>query len=504
MRRQYLYIIFALTALMISCDGMDDYSLSPNHHLAFSADTLSFDTVFTSIGSVTGYFMVYNPNDEALKIEHIALASGGKSGFRINMDGRKGDNFAGIPVWKHDSLYVAVEVTVNPNDDYTPFVIHDSIAFVTNGLTQWVILEAYGQNAHIYRGGKTFATDAVLTADRPYLVYDSVVIAEGATVEIAKGTTIYMHKNAKWATYGTLKIQGTQDEPVTIRGDRLYNFSSTVSYDNIAAQWTGMYFGAKSFDNEFNYAMIRNGVNGLDFAESTPERKKIDVRNSQIYNMDGNLLQAVNCYIEASNSEFSNASAAIMVLVGGVYQFSHCTLANFMPSAMISNGSSRSAPSLILSENLVVVYPDETAELFNFPLRQAFFDNCIIDGSISLDAQDWNGELQLYADAEHINGDDEYFNFRFNHCFIKVKKAESERFTDNIYGDSPAYRKSTPAMLDEDGKYDYVFDFRPAKESSVIGKGDPAIAAKFPTDRFGVSRDGGSPTIGAYEYEDEK
>ena len=193
-----------IITMMVGCDEFDNYSVSPNHLLSFSTDTLSFDTVFTTIGSTTGYFMIYNKNEDALKIDKIVLSSGGQSGFRINVDGRKGDNFSEIPIWKKDSLYIAVEVTVDPNDDDSPFVIYDSIIFITNGIRQSVLLEAYGQNAHMLRKGTTFTRDTTLTAERPYLVFDSVMIPEGVTVNIDKGVCVYMHNNAKWLIEGTI------------------------------------------------------------------------------------------------------------------------------------------------------------------------------------------------------------------------------------------------------------------------------------------------------------
>jgi len=492
---------------LTGCDDMNNYSVSPNHVLAFSTDTVSFDTVFTTVGSVTGYFMVYNKNDEALQIQHITLASGGTSGFRINVDGRRGDNFTDIPIWRKDSLYVAVEVTVNPNDEYQPFVLNDSVVFVTNGVVQAVTLEAYGRNAHVYRGGKTFAKDTILTSDRPYLVYDSVKVAEGVTLTVEKGVTFYMHKGARWFIEGTLITNGVQDEPVTFRGDRLNDFSTTISYDNIAAQWQGIYFRSNSFDNKLNYTMVRNGIVGLRLDESTPDRKKLDVQNSQIRNMDGDLLWAINCNVEASNSEFSNASGYLALLVGGTYRFAHCTFANYMPPVMISNGAARSVQCLVLTDHIIYVQTDGSEQRRDYPLRQADFDNCIIDGSMSIDSvrpEENVGELQLITADSLVGGDDDAFNYRFNHCLIKTLRLVGDRFEDCIFVSSPAYVKGKPT--NEENKYDYVYDFRPAEKSSVIGKADRNVSKEFPYDRYGVNRltsDSG-PTIGAYEYEEQE
>ena len=500
-----VWMTVMLMAGIAGCNDINDYSVSPNHLLSFSTDTLSFDTVFTTVGSTTNYFMIYNRNSEALKIERIVLAGGGRNGFRINVDGRKGDYFTNIPIWKNDSLYVAVEVTVNPNDENSPFVLYDSVVFITNGRSQYVLLEAYGQNAHIFKGGTTFSGDTTLTADRPYLVYDSIFIPEGVTVEIAQGASFYMHKDAKWLIDGTLKTFGTQNEPVVFRADRLNNFSTILSYDNISAQWDGLFFGGSSFDNELNYTQVRNGISGLTFDESTPDRKKIDIRNSQINNMDGNALWAVNCYIEASGTEFSNASDYLVMLSGGKYQFTHCTMANYMQGAMMSHISTRFIQTLTLADNLIDPDENNQENQRSFPLLQAYFDNCIIDGNLSPDTtRKYGGEIMFSTGNDFIDGNDGQFNYRFNHCVIKTKKVDNERFNEVLFIENPKDEnmKFVRNGKNEDDNYDFVYDFRLADESLGIGKADRSIAEQFPLDRYGVDRLTGEfgPSIGAYEY----
>ena len=506
-----------IITMMVGCDDFDNYSVSPNHLLSFSTDTLSFDTVFTTVGSTTGYFMIYNKNDDALKIDKIILASGGQSGFRINIDGRKGDSFSEIPIWKKDSLYVAVEVTVNPNNENSPFVIHDSIIFTTNGIRQSILLEAYGQNARMLRNGTTFTRDTTLTAGRPYLIYDSIMIPKDVTVNIDKGVSFYMHNNAKWLIDGTLKTNGTQDEPITFRGDRLNNFSTTISYDKITAQWNGLFFGESSFDNELNYTIIRNGISGLTFNESTPDKKKIDIRNSQITNMEGKIFRAINCHIEASDTEFSNASDTVIALLGGKYQFTHCTMVNYMPAEM-KNKNAMPTPCLILADKIVYTDKNKNEEVRDFPLLQAYFDNCIIDGkNMPVDTlKNYRGEITFFTDSVNMNGNNERFNYRFNHCIIKTKRVQGERFNNivfvkNLKEDNKEeyvkYIKSDGKIKDDkDNKNDFIFDFRLANESAGIGKADRKISEQYPTDRFGVNRltSDNEPSIGAYEYVPQK
>ena len=171
-----LLILFFIVLNLLSCDGLDEnYSNNPNHRLSFSVDTLSFDTVFTTIGSATKEFMIYNRNDQPLLISEIMLASGEETGFRINVDGRKGDHFQDVRIQADDSLYVFVEVTVNPNASNQPLLVDDSIIFTTNGVKQSVRLEAYGQNVNLYKNGLILTQDTHFTAERPYLIYDSLL-----------------------------------------------------------------------------------------------------------------------------------------------------------------------------------------------------------------------------------------------------------------------------------------------------------------------------------------
>jgi hypothetical protein len=494
-----LLIIYLITRVLIGCNEIDNYSEDPNHHLSFSADTVTFDTVFTTIGSWTNEFMVYNRNEKDLNISEIRLASNGASGFRLNVDGRKGQIFSDIPVWGKDSLYILVEVTVDPNDENLPFVIYDSVIFITNNARQTVLLEAYGQNTHIWRGATIIDKDTTLTADRPYLVYDSVTIAENVTVNVEKGVFFYMHNSAKWKIDGTIKAHGTKEEPVTFRGDRLGAFNSYTTYDKIWAQWDGLFFGSQSFDNEMTYTMIRNGISGLVFEKSTPDSKKLSLNNCIITNMGANGIRAVNCHIEAANTELSNAGNYLLALTGGKYRFIHCTVANYMPS--VSGKPIRIPPTLTLSDDLTFL-PEYKDDNHKFPLLQAFFDNCIIDGGNSVSDNNvlLGGEIQFLTDEDNLYGSDNEFNYRFNHCFIKIKEITGNRFADCLFSKSPAYMKSTG--INKDNKSDFIFDFHLDSASVGIGNADSSISELYPVDMDRINRltSPFGPTIGAYEY----
>ena len=491
--KQVVYLFFALLfSILAGCTDFDNFSTNPNHRLLFSVDTLSFDTIFSTIGSTTKQFMVYNPNNEALKIESIVLASGGNSGFRFNVDGRKGASFQGIDIWKKDSLFISVEITVNPNGANQPVVIEDSMLFFTNGIKQSVLLQAFGQDIHLIKGGVVFTNDTTLTADLPYLIYDNLTVAEGATLTIAAGAIFYMHNNANLIISGTVIAKGTHDNPIVFRGDRLDYIplpGMQLPYDVIPGQWGGIYFNSASFENEFDHVIVRNGITGLTFRESTPDRLKMQINNSQITNMDSTTFVAINCYIEAMNSEFSNSTYSTVFLSGGKYQFTHCTLVNY---GLLGKSRYPGYTCLMLANQI-----NSNSES-SFPLQQAFFDNCIIDGGNSADSTIlYRGEILFDTFEKDETGNPETFNYRFTSCLIKTARVSSnDRFEQCLFVTSPTYLK----IGRKEDKYTY--DFRLANESTGIGMADRTISEQYPVDRYGVNRltSSDGPTIGAYEY----
>jgi hypothetical protein len=474
-----------LVLLAAGCREPDEsYSVNPGLRLEFSVDTLSFDTVFSAVGSATRQFMVYNKNKEALLIQSVRLSKAANTGFRLNVDGRSGKSFSDIRIQGKDSLYVFVEATVDPAGKDRPFLLEDHLEFTVNGQTQTLLLQAYGQDVHLCRGGYVIARDTVWTAGRPYLIYDSVVVNSGVTLAVAEGAVVYMHNKAKWVVEGRLKAIGTPEQPIVFRGDRLDNILADVPYDRLANQWDGMYFGAESFGNEMNHVVVRNGNAGLRFLESLAGEPKLRIANSQITNMEQSVLEAVNCKIEAVNTEFSNATQHVVSLSGGDYHFIHCTLANYY---IIKPG--RAGLPVLGLKNYTA---DEQTEKKPAHLK-AVFDNCLIDGSFSEGDKPLEGEL-----AVDRSGEGE-MSFRFNHCAVKTMKTGDTGFANTQFIDKEhaAYYKS---IGNEENHY--VSDFRPDTAKVVIGKADPVVAARYPLDRFGVDRTASEdgPDIGAYEY----
>ena len=92
-------------------------------NLAFSTDTLVFDTVFTTIGSTTQSFKIYNPDQRSLKIEEVELMGGENSVYRINVDGTPGAVHKDLLLEAKDSLFIFVELTLQANNSTNPLII---------------------------------------------------------------------------------------------------------------------------------------------------------------------------------------------------------------------------------------------------------------------------------------------------------------------------------------------------------------------------------------------
>lgn len=420
--------------------------------------------------------MVYNKHDEPLLVNEVLLAGSGESGFRINVDGRKGDRFQNIRIPAEDSLYVFVEATINPNKKNQPLLVEDSIIFRVNGVNQSVNLEAYGQDINLIKGGEIINQNRFLSAEKPYLIYDSLVIAPNTEITIESGAIFYMHAKADIINYGTLVAAGTLEKPIVFRGDRLdFILNDVLPYDRTPSQWGGIFIQSQSFNNIFSHVIVRNATTGITLEKSNPDKSKLKIDNSQFTNMGENVFSAFNCNVEAVNTEFSNAGGSVVLLLGGDYLFTHCTLANFMTL------TKRSQSTLTLANNA-------NKEMYAL---NAVFNNCVIDGSFDRGKDLNKGEINMLVTGAAD------FNYKFNHCVIKTLGENNAEFNDVIFTNS-----SLSYRLMGGDKNKYRYDFRPDSLTTIgVGKADPAVSIKYPSDRYGIDRfKNEGPDMGAYEY----
>ena len=480
-RRFFLILLSAILLLAYSCKKEHQISPDSNLKLAFSVDTVLFDTVFTTLGSATHQLKVYNQHSDDLKISSVRLIGGEASPFRINFDGENATEFYDKVIPAKDSLFAFLRVTINPNDLNTPFVVEDELEFVTNGNTQTVKLLAWGQNANYIIGDKvtsaiqgkyTIVADSLQTTiwtnERPYVIYGCALINSYGTLKIEAGTKVYCHQGSgilSWSD-GQLIINGTADDPVVIQGDR-----SEPYYRDTPGQWEQILLmdGRAGADHRISHAIIRNGTVGIycqSFMKVTECALRID--NTIIENQSGFGIYSILYPVEAKNFVVANCGTANVWAFGGDYRFVHGSIANYWNASVHKDNT-----ALVLSN---CATDSQTNEVFYYPINVEM-DNCIIYG---------NQKNEIITSFEP-EADSTYL---FDHCLIK-----SERFANATAGFNHCLFNLDPYFANTSSNDLHIDSIA----SPVIGIGNPLFGNEIPYDLDGVSRIG-TPDIGAFQF----
>ena len=204
--------IFLLGALALGSCIEDGFSTSPSDQPVFSADTVDMGVLFTDEPSPTSRFKVYNPHSKSLLISSVRIVGDNAGCYRVNVDGMSGAEFTDVEIRGKDSVFVLVEATLPPNSSGKPVTVDAKLEFMTNGVASEVVLRACGQDVRRLRE-YVVESDEIFDAALPYQIYDSLVVAEGATLTLAPGATLYFHDKASMIVRGTLLAEGTAEAP---------------------------------------------------------------------------------------------------------------------------------------------------------------------------------------------------------------------------------------------------------------------------------------------------
>ena len=476
-------VVIRWLLVIIICGGLfsckkDKIITDGSAKLTFSVDTLTFDTVFVRLGSTTKLFTIRNEHKQPIIISNIRLESGETSNFRMNVDGEPVIATSNIEIPAKDSIYVFVEVTIDPSDNNLPFVIEDKVKFETNGNDQEVVLRAWGQNAHFYDGVEI--ETEVWNDGLPYVILNSMVVKEGHTLQINPGVTVYMGPNSGIFVNGNIEITGGIDsaDRVVFRGLRLDKDLDGTPYDEIPGQWLGIFLLRGSVGNKIENAEFRNGSYGLSLGSASIEdlpgislanAPELELKNTKIYNMAYFGIYAFLSKLEAENVLIHSIGLnALAFQVGGSYSFKHCTFYN-RGNAYLDHKD----PICYLSN----FFEDEGNNLFLVAdLEKADFINCIVEGSL---------DEELIFDPVKPELATAQFNFNFDHTLLKTKK------DINTSGFNTIKKNEDPLFVDRN-----KFDFHLKVESPCR---DFGTNLSIFADLEGNSRDA-FPDLGALEY----
>jgi len=309
--RNLIIFAIAMSSLMWSCRKDEHTTSDPTAKLTFSADSVLFDTVFTSVGSITRRIKIINQNHAAVVISSIELGGGAASAYRLNINGESTLKRNDLKINAGDSVNLFVKVTIDPDSKELPFIVQDSVILKTNGNKQMIQLQAYGQNA-IFINQSVIANNTNWTSKLPYIIKGEVTVKDHAVLNISPGAKVYFHNDAGLAVEGRLIAEGTANEPVLFCSDRL----ETV-YSEQAGQWKGIHL-KKTGTGLIKHAIIKNASVGVtsDSLSYTNEPKLIlssnIIKNMQVAGYIGN-----HSELTAFNNLFYNCGNYLLYAVGG-------------------------------------------------------------------------------------------------------------------------------------------------------------------------------------------
>lgn len=502
MPRHLVTITLALLLCLFttSCVKEEQFLSDSSVRLTFSSDTVTFDTVFTTMATITKQVKVYNRYDEPLLIDAVTLQGGGASRFRINVDGDTGLVARHVEIAAHDSIFIFVQANINPNDQTSPFLVEDAIVFSFNQKQQSLPLIAYGRNAVYHLPTYTHSVYqlyynshgqidtmwipfSIIDCNnwdhtRPHVIMGYAVVNSNETLHLTAGDELYFGSNSYLWVYdsATLDVRGTQADPVLFTSVRHDGY-----YDSLPGQWGYIWLSMGSKLNHIEWARIENATFGIVADTNVDGNPTLDISNSIIINHSSAGIVGQGSYITGDNLLVANCGDCLLALqYGGRYIFSNSTFANYW------RYSTRKTPSILL--NNYYQYTEST--IFPRPLEQADFRNCIIYGNYS--GSNNSGEIK-FDFLENCT-----FNTSFSNCLIRTSLIDSNG--NSTFSPAPNITGSS-LIVNRDPKFkdSYGHNYRLQENSPAIDAADPAWL-KSSTDLDGNPR-GTIPDIGAYEAE---
>lgn len=453
-----------LLLIIFSSCRKEQFITSADAKVSVSVSQLMFDTLFTSTGSVTKLFKIFNENDARLNITQVSLRGFDNSYFRFNVDGRPGHKVENIEIAANDSVYVFVTVTIDPSDSTLPFIVRDTMDIFFNGNSREVPLSAWAQNANFLRSN-IILSDTTWTNEKPIVILGGALIAEGVKLSIEKGTRIYLHADAPIIVDGTMEAIGEHYDSTRIyfQGDRLDQY-----YKDLPGSWPGIYFTTKSSSNFLKYVVIRHAYQAL-VTEAIAEAGafKLNLEQVIIDNCYDAGIVGVNSSIRATNILVSNCGRNILLVKGGNYSFTHATAVSvgnvYIPhkQAVLTLADFIKVGDQILTSSMT-----------------ASFVNCIFWGN--------NGAVE--DEVVTLRESNDPFDVEFTNCIWKIAiQPQDVSISGMIENIEPMFIEVSP----NENRY----NFRLAEGSRGINEG---TNAGIPIDLDEKPRSN-IPDIGAYE-----
>ena len=436
-----------MVAGLWACSDDDTFSTSRSCTLTFSRDSVIMDTVFSTVGSRTYDFWVFNNSGSGIHLQSVRLRQGNQTGFRVNVDGSYLDNtigsvVTGLEVRKGDSIRVFVELTSPENGREEPVQIDDDLVFLLeSGVEQRVALRGFSWDALQWRDA-VISRDSTIESTKPIVIYGGLRVDSAVTLTL-KNTTLYFHDKAGLDIYGKVKAKN-----VVLRGDRLDHMFDYLPYDRVSGQWRGVRIYSSSFGNSFEDTEIRSAEYGIvcDSAKYEEGRQRLYMERSVIHNCKGPGLQAFNSSVGLLRCQFTNTMGDCVAVYGGVAVMEQCTLAQFYPFSADRGAALRFA-------NYFGDYP--------YPLHAMQLTGCIVTG---------------YADdvvmGEAFKGDSvTSFKYHFENSLLRTPLVEDSLSFVDIRWETPDDSIQGKQHFRQIDEKNLIYDFHLDSLSTAHGLG---------------------------------
>ena len=462
--KRLFYILMSVAAVMMSCSDDDSFSTSRTNLLSLGCDTLSLDTIFSTVPTRTYGFWVHNNSSDGVRISQTRLERGNQTGFRVNVDGIYLDNSTGsqaqdIEVRKGDSIRVFVELTSQINGSDTPQLVEDNLLFhLESGVEQKVNLRAWSWDA-ILCDSLWIDNDTTISSTKPVVVRKGIRVDSAATLTILQPTVMYFSSTAGIDVYGSLHIAGLPGSDVMLRGDRLDWMFANLPYDRVSGQWQGIHFYGSSTGNSLKYLYMHSATHAiLCDSAAISETPRLTLENVTIHNCKGYGLAASHSNVSIKNSLISNTFGDCLYLHNSKADITYSTFAQFYPF----DANRGWAVQLVNS--------------------QATFVNSLITG--------YNEDVFLTDSLD----------FSFDHCIVRTIIEDTvivaEKFPSSVL-ETPKDSVNGEMHFKLLDTENFIYDFRLDSISTAIGNALPF--ENIPLDRDGNNRSTSTPSIGCFE-----
>ena len=227
-----LCTVIAASACLTACIS-DEISSSSSDRPEFSSDSLRFGQVWMGETSPAVAVTVYNRCDKVMRITDVSVSGVRGADVRLNVDGFSGTAFHDLDIRPGDSIIVLADLLPEAP------VIGGRIDFSVNGTVTSLPFVGEALDPLILRD-VTVTADTRLEAGAIVRVFGCLTVADGATLLIEEGASVYFHDGASLCVAGRLVAQGTPDAQIKLCGDRLGNVVTSIPFDIIPGQWGGV------------------------------------------------------------------------------------------------------------------------------------------------------------------------------------------------------------------------------------------------------------------------